>query len=525
MKHHIQGISLFALTLFIALSAWGQGGRGAAPPQTGAQSGLYNYDATSAAPLPPPNLKPSETKQKIMLAGEALAYTARAGYLPLRNATTDQVEAYLFYTSYTKDAAGDPALRPLMVFLGGAPGVAAAWQEFGGFGPKRMKWADDGTPAAPPYIWVDNPETLLGSADLVFVNPVGTAYSRPGAPSRGPGFWNTSGDAASMGEFVREYLNANDRRSSPLFIAGEDFGTGRAAASAAYLQDHHIPVAGVILISMTLAADAVTGDGQYLTLLPSLALAAWSHKKLAPEMLALGPGDLAEQARLFASREYLHALYKGDRMTPEEKAKVTASLERLTGLPKAFLVNNDLRVSLDRFNAELLQGDHRTPSLQDARIAGFVPATGGQRGGFGGFGGGGAAPSIDYRQSRIAGPFLAAYETYLKRELGFTSGTGRFYLASGGVGTYTAAGSDEASLSAAFVRNPRLRLFVGINYFDLQAPFYAIEFTLAQMAVSPEVRTGNITVGHYEAGQMPFLDPRARTKLQSDLAKFIGREN
>jgi carboxypeptidase C (cathepsin A) len=442
--------------------------------------------------------------------------------LPLRNATTGQAEAYVFYTSYSKDPVGDPSTRPVVFFLGGAPGVAAAWQEFGGFGPKRMKWTGDGTPGDPPYAWTDNPETLLGPADLVFVNPVGTGFSRPSQPGRGQSFWTTAGDITSMGEFVRDYLDAYGRRDSPLFLAGEDLGTARVAGVAGYLFDHQIPVTGVILLSMMPAADAIAGDGQYITLLPSLVLAAWSHKKLPAELLALGAGDLAEEARRFASRTYLHALYKGDRMSPEDRAKVVADLARLTGLSTAFIVNNDLRIPLDRFNAELLRDQRRALSPSDARITGFVPAASGARRGSGGFGGGGPAPAVDYRQSAIAGPFLAAYESYLRRELAFTNGLGMFYLVSGGVGTYTATGSDDASLSSAFVRNPRLRLFVGVSYFNLNAPFYATEFTLAQMSVSPDVRSHNITVSHFEAGEMPYLDAKCRPKLQSDLTRFIA---
>ena len=277
----------------------------------------------------------------------------------------------------------------MLFFLGGAPGVAAAWQEFGGFGPKRMKWAADGTAGLPPYGWVDNPDTLLGQADLVFVNPVGTAYSRPDQPARGPDFWNTAGDIASLGEFVRSFLNTYDRRNSPLFLAGEDFGTARAAGLANYLIERQIPVHGVVLLSMTLSADSIAGDEQYITLLPSLVMAAWYHKKLAPELQALSAEQIAEQARQFAAREYLHALYKGDRMTPEERTKVVANLSRLTGLSKAFIVNNNLRITLDRFNTELLRDQRRALSNSDARVTGFVPASGGGGRGGGGGGGGG----------------------------------------------------------------------------------------------------------------------------------------
>ena len=166
-------------------------------------------------------------QRKITVNGEVLAYSARVGYMPLRNATTGQAEAHLFYTCYAKDGVTETSVRPLMFFLGGAPGVATAWQELGGLGPKRMKWASDGTAGLPPYEWVENPQTLLTQADLVFVNPVGTAFSRPDQPFRGPSFWSTSADLASLGEFVRSFLNTNTRRNSQLILAGEDFGTAR----------------------------------------------------------------------------------------------------------------------------------------------------------------------------------------------------------------------------------------------------------------------------------------------------------
>ena len=533
---------LVVITLGLAFSAWGQGGsgRGAATQGTAAQGaatqqagaagrgggrggggavGFYNYDASASSGMAIADAPPAETRQKITVNGEALTYTARAGYMPLRNATTGQSAAHLFFTYYARDGAGDASARPVMFFLGGAPGVAASWQEFGGLGPKRMKWAGDGTAGPAPYGWVDNPNTLLGQADLVFVNPVGTAYSRPDQPGRGPDFWTTATDIASLGEFVRSFVNAYDRRNSPLFLAGEDFGTARAAGLASYLIERHLPVTGVVLLSMTLSADSTAGDAQYITLLPSLITAAWHHKKLAPELQALSAEQIAEQARQFAAREYLHALYKGDRMTPEERARVVANLARLTGLSKAFIVNNNLRITMERFNAELLRDQRRALSNSDARATGFVPGSGG--GGRGGGGGGGAAATFDYSQSNLAGGFLTAYEAYLRRELTFTGGSGIFYLSGGGIGMFTSTGSDDASLTGAFVRNPRLRLFVGVNYFDLNAPFYATEFTLAHLNVSPEVRARNITVTHFEAGQMAYLDNKALAKLQNDLARFI----
>jgi carboxypeptidase C (cathepsin A) len=468
--------------------------------------------------------QPTETHQKITLNGQAVNYTARAGYMPLRNATTGQSEAHLFYTSYSKDGVSETSVRPVLFFLGGGPGVAAGWQEFGGLGPKRMKWASDGGAGLPPYSWVDNPNTLLGQADLVFVNPVGTAYSRPDQPGRGPNFWTSASDVASLGEFVRGFINTYNLRNSPLFLAGEDFGTGRAAGLTAYLIEHQIPVNGVALLSMSMSPDAVAGDTQFITLLPSLTMAAWRHKKLAADLNAMSAEQIAGQARQFASREYLHALYKGERMTADERAKAIANLSRLTGLSKSFIVNNNLRVSLERFNSELLRDQHHGLSNSDARVTGFMPTpAGGGRGGGGGGFGGGAPVGIDFNLSNLAGGFQTAYETYLRRELTFTgNNNGIYYLMGGGIGPFTSTGSDDASLAAAFARNPNLRLYVGMNYYDLSAPFYATEFTMAHLNVSPEVRAHNITVSHFESGQMTYVDNKALVKLQGDLATFVN---
>jgi len=500
--------------------AGGRGGRGGDPG--GAATEFFSYDTTAVAGPAIPDAPPTETHRKITNNGEALAYTARTGYLPLRNATTGQSEAHLFYTCYSKEGESGAPVRPLLFFLGGAPGVAATWQEFGGLGPKRMKWAKDGTAGPPPYLWEDNPHTLLGQADLVFVNPVGTAFSRADQPGRAPSFWNTAADIASLGEFVRSFINTNERRNSPLFLAGEDFGTARVAGLAAYLNDHQIPVHGVVLLSMTMSADSLAGDAQYITLLPSLIMAAWHHKKLSPELSAMSAEQISGQARQFASREYLHALYKGDRMSPDERTKVIANLSRLTGLSKAFLVNNNLRITLDRFNAELMREQHRGLASSDARVSGFMPPpSGGGRGG-GGFGGA-VSPPIDYNLYNRAGGFQAAYEAYLRSELAFNGNSnGIFYLSRGGTGAFASTGNDDASLAAAFARNPNLRLFVAVNYFDLNAPFYASEYTLAHLNVSPEVRAHNITVSHFEAGQMTYADSKALGKLHTDLARFVN---
>jgi hypothetical protein len=172
-----------------------------------------------------------------------------------------------------------------------------------------------------------------------------------------------------------------------------------------------------------------------------------------------------------------------------------------------------------------MREQHRGLANSDARVTGFVAGGGGR--GFGGGGGGGrggfaTAPPVDFNESNLAGGFEAAYDAYLRRELTFTpAGNAIFYLSSGGIGTFTSTGNDDQSLSGAFARNPDMRLFVAIDYYDLKTPFYATEYTLAHLNVAPEVRAHNIMVGHFEAGQMAYVDNKALPKLQGELAGFI----
>ena len=169
MRHQRFGHILMAISLGVPSIAWAQGGRAGraaaaaaqqitppagAPANSGGRGGaveFYSYDTTANASPQIPDAAPAESHQKITVNGETLAYTARAGYLPLRNATTGQAEAHIFYTSYSKEGVTDASVRPLLFFLGGAPGVAATWQEFGGLGPKRMKCTKEGTAGSPPY--------------------------------------------------------------------------------------------------------------------------------------------------------------------------------------------------------------------------------------------------------------------------------------------------------------------------------------------------------------------------------------
>lgn len=538
MRHVTRALLILAVGFGLVLPLGAQSGRGRASTDsgqtgrgapagrggTGGAGGLFTYDPTASSGQVESDAPPTESHQKVTIHGEVVAYTARVGFLALRNATTDAPEAHIFYTYYAREGVTDPASRPLVFVVGGAPGVAAAWQEFAGLGPKRLQLSADGDPGLPPYGAVDNPDTVLDHADLVFANPIGTAYSRADSPAVAPTFWTTSGDAASLGEFVRGFLTTFSRWNSPRLLVGADAGTGRVTALALYLSEHQIPINGIALLSVTTAPDATAGDAAFLTLVPTEAVTAWAHHKLAADLQSQTVEAIADQAEQFAAREYLHALYQGDRMSAADRTKVTADLARLIGLPAAVVTSNDLRLTWDRFTSDLFRDDHLAVSPSDVRVTGYeaAPAGRGGRGGGRGFGAAAPAPPADPAEARLADGLLAGYLEYLAHDLGFTAGRGPFYLQTGGIGTYTVSGGDETALPGVLARNSRLKIFVAVDDFDASSPVGAVDFSVAHWTLPQPVRARQLTVDHLAAGRDAYADGKAAAKLHDDLARLIA---
>src|SRR5262245_17370750 len=212
------------------------------PPQTSAP-------AATPAPTPIPDEPPVITRHEIKLGDRAIKYTVTTGMMPIKNQATGETEARMFFMAYTLDGASDPAKRPMMFSFKGGPGSSSVWLHLGALGPKRVKMQDDGMMPAPPYELVTNDHTWLDLTDMVFIDPVGTGYSRATRPELAGKFLGLNGDLDSVGEFIRMYLTRHERWASPLFLVGESYGTTRASGLSGFLVDRGIAFNGVLLIS------------------------------------------------------------------------------------------------------------------------------------------------------------------------------------------------------------------------------------------------------------------------------------
>jgi carboxypeptidase C (cathepsin A) len=469
----------------------------------------------SAAPEPAEE-KPVVTNHSVKIGGRELKYAVTTGKLPIRNAA-GEAEADMFFTAYTLEGGGEPGARNLMFSFNGGPGSSSVWLHLGALGPKRVKMLGDGRMPPPPFEVVDNEYTWLDQTDLVFIDPVGTGYSRPRKPELGKKFWGVEGDIESVGEFIRLYLSRYERWASPLFLVGESYGTTRAAGLSEHLIDKGIAFNGILLISSILnfqtARFAKGNDLPYVLFLPTYTATAWYHKKLPGDLQQGGLRKAVGESKAWAASGYAEALAKGDRLTPAERADTLGKLSRFTGIERRYLDQTDLRVEIQHFIKELLRSEKKTVGRLDSRFEGIdeLPVS--------------ETPDFDPALAIIRPPYTAAFNDYVRRDLNYKSDM-PYHILGGGIGPWDwgSAGRGYADVSealrAAFAKNRYMKLFVGSGYFDLATPFFATEYTLSHMRLDPSLKS-NVTMAEYEAGHMMYIHDESLKKLRRDVGEFL----
>jgi carboxypeptidase C (cathepsin A) len=462
--------------------------------------------------------KPVVTHHTLTTGGRGLKYSVTTGLMPLKN-EEGVTEANVFFMAYVADRTGGPEKRPLTFSFNGGPGSSSVWLHLGALGPKRVKMLDDGAMPAPPYQLVDNEHTWLDLTDLVFIDPVGTGYSRATKPDLGKKFWGLKGDLESVGEFIRLYLSRYERWGSPLFMVGESYGTTRAAGLSGLLVEKGIAFNGIMLVSSILnfqtARFTKGNDTPFPLFLPTYAATSWYHKKLPADLQARPIKAFLDEVRAFAGGEYTTGLAKGDRLTAAERASLLDKLARYTGLGKDWLDQADLRVEIQQFCKELLRAEKRTVGRLDSRFKGIDSDSVGER------------PDFDPSMAAIRPPYTAALNDYVRRSLGYKSDL-EYFILGGGISQpwdfgRAADGFPDTSeaLRSAFSKNPSMRVFVASGYYDLATPFFATEYTLSHMGLDPTQRA-RISTAEYEAGHMMYIHVGELARLKKDVAAFIA---
>jgi carboxypeptidase C (cathepsin A) len=471
------------------------------PQQASARA---NAAGTEADLLPD---EPVVTQHSARINGQNVSYTAEAGWLPIRD--DGKVTAKMFYIAYTRDGIQDKSTRPLIFSFNGGPGTASVWMHMGYTGPRHVVYDDEGFALRPPGGLEDNPHSILDAADIVYIDPIATGFSRMVEGEDLHKYHGTMSDIESVGEFIRLYILRKDRWMSPKFLIGESYGTTRASGLAGHLADRHqLYLNGVILVSMTgLNVDAGE-DVSYATSLPHLAATAWYHRQLADDLQAMPVRAFLDEVEAFAMGDYLGALVQGDRLEDAARTDMARQVARYTGLTSEYVMSTNLRINSRRFWKELLRDQRLTVGRLDSRYLGVDMDAAGER------------PEYDPAMSDWDGAFSDAVNRYIRGELRYNPDLK--YNVWGNVRPWNRDDGANVGqmLRQAMRDNPYLKVMIQGGYYDSATDYYSAVYTISHLQPGGEFRD-RFRFSWYESGHMMYLRKPDLAKSNNDLREFI----
>jgi carboxypeptidase C (cathepsin A) len=490
-----------------------------------AEAGEKDKETSKETPPPHHEEISTQTSHTVSIGGKDVPYDATAGRVILKE-EDGKKKASFFFVAYAKSDVADRSSRPIVFSFNGGPGSSSVWLHLGALGPRRVLLNDEGMPYPPPGRLVDNDYSILDAADLVFIDPVGTGFSRAIPGEEAKSFHHFTKDIEAVGEFIRIFLTRHQRWSSPKFLAGESYGTTRAAGLAGHLyQRYGLTFNGLLLISsilnfQTAGFDGATGtfrrgnDLPYVLFLPTYAATAWYHERLGAKDQKRPLRELLNEVEQFAATDYATALFQGDALSEQQFRKVARRVARYTGLSETYVTRYDLRIEILRFCKELLRDQRRTVGRIDARYTGIDRFADGDA-----FE---SDPSID----ATMGPYTSALNAYVRDELEYESDLPYEVLSN-----ETWRNWDYEDFKNAYVdvsealretmsRTRFMKVFVANGFLDLATPYFATEYTFNHLGLDETLRD-NVSMKYYEAGHMMYVHVPSLQQLAGDMRTFL----
>ncbi len=481
--------------------------------------------------------KGSSAELSINIGGEELKYKAEAQWIVLRK--EDKPKAELFHTAYTVKSKEN---RPVTFVFNGGPGASSVYLHMGALGPRRVDLDPQGMPMAPPHSLADNEETWLQFTDLVFVDPVGTGFSRmieedkpkdAKAPEAGAAdgkkprseYWRMKRDLESIGEFVRTWLSTHHRWESPIFIAGESYGGYRTAKLTKILQkDYGIGLAGAIILSPALEFGLLNGSNYnvlpWLDVFPTMAASALIHGKARRIREGEDPLAYGKRARDFAVNELLPVLATGEMVDEQKRHRVLNAAADFIGLPRKVVRSKAGRIDILYFAKNLLREQGRHLGLYDASVSVTDPFTEKED-----------LDAPDPTLHILERVFASAINTQLRKHVGLKSERD-YELLSMQVNSSWKNDEQQHALQSEFGSVDDLRFGMSLNehmgvyithgYYDLVTPFSSSDRLVALMKLT-EAQKAHLTLKHYPGGHMFYTWESSRKALTEDMRAFYGR--
>jgi len=451
------------------------------------------------------------TKHKLTVNGKSFGYTATTGTQPVWG-KDDKAIASLFYTYYQRSGVKDRASRPLLISFNGGPGSASVWMHVAYTGPRSLKIDDEGYPVQ-PYGLRDNPFSVLDVADIVFVNPVNTGYSRMVRNEEGelPDrklFFGVNADISYLAEWISNFVSRNDRWRSPKYLIGESYGTTRVSGLAKALQDRQwMYLNGVILVSPTGLGIDRGGPVRAANRLPYFTATAWHHGVLTPELQGKDLLEVLAEAEKFAVHEYMPALAQGGFLGKDEQAKIARRVAYFSGLSDKAVLDNNLDVTVSFFWKELLRDKGFTVGRLDSRYLGIDRKAAGVR------------PDYNAELKSWLHSFTPAINYYLRQELKYK--TDLKYNMFGDVRPWDRSEDRTGeNLRSAMAENPYLHVMIQSGYYDGATNYFDAKYTMWQLDPSGRMRN-RLRFRGYRSGHMMYLRRQDLKTANDDIRQFI----
>ncbi|QKZ13759.1 S10 family peptidase [Spirosoma sp. KUDC1026] len=494
---------------YTATSLYAQGSRNATPPATPPREPVKNTAPTSPSRTLDADGK-VETKGEVTIKGQKVPYKATAGTIPVWDEEGKPV-AGVFYTYFERSDVNNRAARPLVISFNGGPGTASVWMMLGYTGPRILKVDDEGYPLQ-PYGLRDNPNSILDVADIVYVDPVNTGFSRPtnkDVPAAKL-FFGVNADIKYLADWINTFVSRYNRWASPKYLIGESYGTARVSGLAQELQNTHwIYLNGVVLVSPTdlgLTREGPAGDALKL---PYMTATAWYHKALPADLQSKDLTDVLPEVEAFTLDEYMPALARAGSLTDQKRKEIAAKVARYSGLSETAVMRQNLEIPANFFWKELLRDKGFTVGRLDSRYRGIDNMDAG------------TGPDYNAELTSWLHSFTPAINMFMREELNYK--TDLNYYMFGPVRPWDSSNNHTGEqLRQAMLQNPYLHVLVQSGYYDGACDYFNAKYNLWQMDAGGKLKDRMSWEG-YRSGHMMYLRKEDLATSNENLRKFIQK--
>lgn len=444
----------------------------------------------------------------VTIKGVRVQYNAIAGTIPVWN-DSGRVIAGVFFTYYERSDVKDRASRPLVISFNGGPGTPSLWMELGYTGPRLLNVDDEGYPVQ-PYGVKENNQSILDVADIVYVDPVNTGYSRIIGNAPASKFFGVNADIKYLAEWVSTFVTRYNRWPSPKYLIGESYGTNRVSGLALELQQQQwMFLNGVILVSPTSIGIERTGPVDVASRLPYYAATAWYHKMLPPDLQSKDLMAVLPEVEEFTISELIPALTRGGFLEENKRREMAKKMARYSAISEKAILQRNLNLTPQFFWKELLRDKGFTVGRLDSRYLGIDRQEGGE--------------GVDYNAELIAWnhAFSPAMNHYIRDQLNYKTDL-KYYLF-GPVQPWDRTNDRTGeNLRLAMAQNPFMHVMIQSGYFDGATDYFNAKYNMWQLDPSGKMKD-RLSWKGYRSGHMMYLRKPDLAVSNEDLREFIKK--